>query len=164
AGLALVLVVAAGLLAHRPLSRVPENTLKFAVGLLLVSFGTFWSAEGVGVEWPGADAMLLGLLAGYALLSWALVLALRGRSPPARPLAPAPCCRIGRVGALVWSSSAAAASRMPPNNGGRGETSTGRSRIPAQPGTPHDSSQGDRAQYGGQALRDERRVGAVGQD
>jgi uncharacterized membrane protein len=80
AGLALVLVVAAGLLAHRPLSRVPENTLKFAVGLLLVSFGTFWSAEGVGVEWPGADAMLLGLLAGYALLSWALVLALRGRS------------------------------------------------------------------------------------
>jgi uncharacterized membrane protein len=80
AGLALVLVVAAGLLAHRPLSRVPENTLKFAVGLLLVSFGTFWSAEGVGVEWPGADVMLLGLLAGYALLSWALVLALRGRS------------------------------------------------------------------------------------
>ena len=80
AGLALVLVVAAGLLAHRPLSRVPENTLKFAVGLLLVSFGTFWSAEGVGVELPGADAMLLVLLAGYALLSWALVLVLRGRS------------------------------------------------------------------------------------
>jgi uncharacterized membrane protein len=79
AGLALMLVVAAGLLAHRPLSRVSENTLKFAVGLLLVSFGTFWSAEGVGVEWPGADVMLLGLLAGYALLSWALVLALRGR-------------------------------------------------------------------------------------
>src|SRR5262249_3408692 len=49
AGAALVIVVVAGLLAHRPLSRVPENTIKFAVGLLLTTFGCFWAAEGAGV-------------------------------------------------------------------------------------------------------------------
>lgn len=79
AGLAVVLVTLAGLAAHRPLSRVPENKLKFAVGLLLTSFGTFWGAEGVGVVWPGADLMLLALLAAYGILAWLLVLALQGQ-------------------------------------------------------------------------------------
>lgn len=73
AGLAIVLVCIAGMVAHRPLSRVPENTLKFAVGLLLTAFGAFWAGEGVGVEWPGADLMLLALLIAYGVLAWGLV-------------------------------------------------------------------------------------------
>jgi uncharacterized membrane protein len=59
AGLAVLLVVAAGLAVHAPLARVPENTLKFAVGVMLTSFGTFWGAEGAGAHWPGGDAALL---------------------------------------------------------------------------------------------------------
>jgi uncharacterized membrane protein len=50
---ALLVVVALGLALHRPLARVPENTLKFAVGVLLSAFGTFWVAEGAGLAWPG---------------------------------------------------------------------------------------------------------------
>ena len=57
---ALVVVVVAGVLARGPLARVPENTIKFAVGLLLTSFGCFWGAEGAGVDWPGDELSLLG--------------------------------------------------------------------------------------------------------
>jgi uncharacterized membrane protein len=74
---AFVLVVAAGLLAHRPLSRVPENTIKFVVGLLLTSFGCFWAAEGVGVDWPADEVSLLGVIVFFAAVSFALVRALR---------------------------------------------------------------------------------------
>jgi len=63
----LVLVVAA--VVHRPLARVPENALKFTVGLMLVSFGTFWAGEGIGIEWPTEDAAILLILAGYLVLS-----------------------------------------------------------------------------------------------
>jgi uncharacterized membrane protein len=73
AGVALVVVTAAGAIAARPLSRVPENTMKFTVGLMLVTFGTFWLGEGLGLDWPGADASLLWLLALYGLLSWGAV-------------------------------------------------------------------------------------------
>jgi uncharacterized membrane protein len=52
---AAALVLAAGLLIHRPLARVPENTLKFAVGVMLSAFGIFWVGEGLGVPWPGED-------------------------------------------------------------------------------------------------------------
>ena len=69
AACALVLVLAVGLVIHQPLSRVPENALKFAVGLLLSSFGTFWAVEGLGVNWPGSDAAILALLALYLLTS-----------------------------------------------------------------------------------------------
>jgi Ca2+/H+ antiporter, TMEM165/GDT1 family len=62
---AAVLVAAVGLALHRPLARVPENTLKFAVGVMLSSFGTFWIGEGYGVEWPGGDLSVLGLIAGF---------------------------------------------------------------------------------------------------
>src|SRR2546421_1010997 len=62
AGIALVLVVVVGVLVHEPLRRVPENTMKFAVGVMLATFGIFWSVEGTGIEWPGADGALLGLL------------------------------------------------------------------------------------------------------
>lgn len=62
---ALLLVVALGLLLHRPLSMVPENTLKLSVGVLLSAFGTFWVGEGIGLTWPGADWSILGLTLGF---------------------------------------------------------------------------------------------------
>ena len=74
---AFVVVLIAGVIAHAPLTRVPENTLKFGVGLMLTSFGIFWSTEGAGVSWPGADASLLGLIGFMALVSFALVEILR---------------------------------------------------------------------------------------
>src|SRR6188472_3106149 len=58
AGVAVVLVAAVGAVARHPLARVPENTLKFAVGTMLTTFGIFWAAEGTGVDWPGGDAAL----------------------------------------------------------------------------------------------------------
>jgi len=77
AAAALGVVVVAGAVAHAPLSRVPENTLKFAVGLLLTTFGTFWGAEGAGASWPGDDAALPVLLAFYVLVSVVAVRVLR---------------------------------------------------------------------------------------
>jgi uncharacterized membrane protein len=62
---ALLLVIIVGAAVHRPLARVPENQLKFLVGLLLSAFGTFWFGEGVGLAWPGADLSLATLVAGY---------------------------------------------------------------------------------------------------
>ena len=79
AAVALLVVVVAGVLAHAPLSRVPENALKFTVGLLLTTFGTFWSAEGAGASWPGDDAALPAILAYVTLASFFAVRALRDR-------------------------------------------------------------------------------------
>lgn len=70
---ALVLVALLGLVLHRPLSRTPENTLKFVVGVLLSGFGAFWIGEGVGVAWPGEDWAILGLTAGFLLVGLAAV-------------------------------------------------------------------------------------------
>ena len=64
--LAILLVVAVGLIVHRPLSRVPENGLKLAVGLMLITFGTFWAGEGIGIEWPAGDLTIVLLLVLYA--------------------------------------------------------------------------------------------------
>ncbi|MEA2376340.1 MAG: Ca2+/H+ antiporter, family [Thermoleophilaceae bacterium] len=85
AGAAGLLVLVSGAILHRPLARVPENTLKFAVGLLLATFGTFWAVEGLGfvtqsqasLDWPGGDAAILGLLAVWSAVSYLAVLALR---------------------------------------------------------------------------------------
>jgi uncharacterized membrane protein len=77
AGLAVVLVVVAGVAIRGPLARVPENTLKFAVGVLLTSFGTFWGAEGAGASWPGSDAALLAIIAVVLLTAVGLVALLR---------------------------------------------------------------------------------------
>jgi uncharacterized membrane protein len=77
AGAAAVLVVAAGLIARGPLERVPENRIKFAVGLLLTSFGCFWAAEGAGIDWPGDELSLLGVIAFLGVVSFALVRVLR---------------------------------------------------------------------------------------
>lgn len=62
AAFALALVMTAGLVLHRPLARVPENALKFGSGVLLVAFGIFWTGEGIGIRWPGNDALLLVLI------------------------------------------------------------------------------------------------------
>ena len=80
AAVALVVVVTVGALARQPLSLVPENTLKFVVGVMLTSFGTFWAGEGVGIDWPGADASLAALIA--LTVAWSLLFArLLARQP-----------------------------------------------------------------------------------
>ena len=92
------LVVAIGFVAHRPLARVPENTLKYTVGLLLATFGTFWSVEGLGVfqpgsaglEWPGGEWSLLALLVGWLALSRLLVRTLPSVSSRGLPAVAAP--------------------------------------------------------------------------
>jgi uncharacterized membrane protein len=62
---ACALVLAIGLIVHKPLARVPENTLKFGVGIMLSAFGVFWTGEGLGVEWPGHDAAILAFAAVF---------------------------------------------------------------------------------------------------
>ncbi|HUJ93284.1 MAG TPA: hypothetical protein VLW05_11340 [Gaiellaceae bacterium] len=79
AAAALVLVAVVGVLVRAPLARVPENTLKFAVGVMLTTFGIFWSAEGAGADWPGGDAALPVVLAFVVLVSFASVALLRRR-------------------------------------------------------------------------------------
>jgi uncharacterized membrane protein len=73
AAAALVVVLIAGMIVHAPLTRVPENTLKFGVGVMLTSFGIFWASEGAGVKWPGSDASLLGVIAFVIAVSFGLV-------------------------------------------------------------------------------------------
>jgi uncharacterized membrane protein len=74
---AVVLVAAVGVAARAPLARVPENTLKFTVGVMLTTFGIFWSTEGAGADWPGGDAAILGVLAFVIVWSFVLVGLLR---------------------------------------------------------------------------------------
>jgi uncharacterized membrane protein len=76
---AFVVVLIAGVFIHRPLSRVPENTLKFGVGVMLTSFGIFWGAEGAGADWPGGDLALLGVIACVLLYALGLVAYARRR-------------------------------------------------------------------------------------
>jgi uncharacterized membrane protein len=71
-GLAVLMVVAAGAAARAPLAKVPENTMKFAVGVMLSSFGMFWGAEGAGANWPGGDAALLAIIPGIFIAAIAL--------------------------------------------------------------------------------------------
>ena len=86
AAAAAVIVLIVGAAVHRPLARVPENTLKYVVGLLLSSFGVFWVVEGLGafapggssLRWPGGDLALLGLLAAWLIVSQAMIRLLRG--------------------------------------------------------------------------------------
>jgi uncharacterized membrane protein len=78
---AVAVVAAAGAAARAPLARVPENTLKFVVGVMLSAFGTFWGAEGAGASWPGGDAALLALVPLIALFGGCLVLVLRPGAP-----------------------------------------------------------------------------------
>ena len=85
AAVALVLVAGVGIGVRAPLARVPENTMKFAVGIMLTTFGIFWSTEGAGAAWPGSDAALVGVLAFVVASSAALVALLRRQRVPALP-------------------------------------------------------------------------------
>ncbi len=80
AAAAVVIVGTVGVILRTPLARVPENTMKFVVGVLLTSFGTFWGAEGAGIHWPGGDGAILGIVALVAASSIGLVLLLRSRT------------------------------------------------------------------------------------
>ncbi len=77
AGVAVVVVALTGVAVRAPLTRVPENTMKFSVGVMLTSFGTFWGAEGAGASWPGGDGALLAIIPGVILLALAMVRWLR---------------------------------------------------------------------------------------
>ena len=83
AAAALLLVTVLGLVLHRPVSMIPENALKFTVGVLLCAFGTFWVGEGIGLAWPGEDWSLLGLLAGFLAAAAIAVALCRARAAPA---------------------------------------------------------------------------------
>jgi uncharacterized membrane protein len=72
-------VAGLGFALHRPLARVPENTLKFIVGVLLSAFGTFWVGEGTGLVWSGSDLAILWLIAAYLGVALALVPLSRAR-------------------------------------------------------------------------------------
>jgi uncharacterized membrane protein len=74
---ACLLVACVGLIVHRPLARVPENTLKFAVGVMLSAFGVFWTGEGFGVDWPGADLAIVAFAALFLAGSGAAIVMLR---------------------------------------------------------------------------------------
>lgn len=87
AAAAVVVVATAGLAVHAPLARVPENTMKFAVGVMLTSFGVFWGAEGAGVSWPGNDAALLALVPLTALAALGYTALLRRAQSAARSAA-----------------------------------------------------------------------------
>ena len=71
------LIAIAGLVLRRPLARVPENTLKFAVGVMLSAFGVFWTGEGLGVAWPGADLAIIGFAALFVLVAALAAVAVR---------------------------------------------------------------------------------------
>jgi uncharacterized membrane protein len=79
AAAAIIVVTLTGIAVKAPLTKVPENWMKFAVGVMLTSFGTFWGAEGAGVAWPGNDAALLVLVPLVALVAAAYIFWLRGR-------------------------------------------------------------------------------------
>jgi uncharacterized membrane protein len=81
AALAVLAILAAGLALRAPLARVPENGMKFAVGVLLTSFGIFWGAEGAGAHWPGGEASLAPLVVVVLLVALALVRDVRSRMP-----------------------------------------------------------------------------------
>jgi uncharacterized membrane protein len=76
---AVAVVAAAGVAVRAPLSRVPENTMKFVVGIMLTAFGMFWGAEGAGAQWPGSDLALLVLIPAVGLYALILVAVFRRR-------------------------------------------------------------------------------------
>jgi uncharacterized membrane protein len=89
AACAVVIVAAVGFAVKAPLARVPENTMKFVVGIMLTSFGVFWGAEGAGANWPGSDAALLVIIPAIGLYCIGLVALLRRSGPSGTPSGPA---------------------------------------------------------------------------
>lgn len=92
---AVAVVVLTALAVRAPLARVPENSMKFAVGVMLTAFGTFWGAEGAGSRWPGSDAALLVLVPAIAVFALGVVALLRRQRERAETLAAAELVRSG---------------------------------------------------------------------
>ena len=88
AAAAIILVTIVGIAVRAPLTKVPENWMKLAVGVMLTSFGTFWGAEGAGVRWPGNDAALLVVIPVVAVVAAACILWLRSRKAAVTVSAP----------------------------------------------------------------------------
>ena len=86
ASLAVVIVAIAGFAIHKPLTKVPENTMKFIVGVLLTSFGIFWGTEGAGAHWPHADLSLLGIIPAVLLVCLGLIQLLKARKALNKPV------------------------------------------------------------------------------
>jgi uncharacterized membrane protein len=88
---AALVVVALGIALHRPLTQVPENALKFGVGVIIVSFGIFWLGEGLGLAWPGGDLAVVAIIAGVFALAHSVAASIRlqnqriGHSAPDKP-------------------------------------------------------------------------------
>jgi uncharacterized membrane protein len=82
-------VVLAGVAVHAPLARVPENAMKFGVGVMLTSFGTFWGGEGAGARWPAGDGALLAIVPVTLAFALAMVAVLRRRTSASPTPAPA---------------------------------------------------------------------------
>jgi uncharacterized membrane protein len=80
AAVALLLIIGLGFVLHHPLANVPENKLKFVVGVMLSAFGTFWVGEGAKVIWPGGDWSILGLIVGYLVVAIVTVSLCRGNT------------------------------------------------------------------------------------
>jgi uncharacterized membrane protein len=85
AAVAVALVLVVGIAIHAPLTRVPENAMKFAVGVMLTSYGMFWGAEGAGAKWPGSDAALLAIIPLTLIVALAIVGAVRRRRTAGAP-------------------------------------------------------------------------------
>jgi uncharacterized membrane protein len=85
AGAAAVVVIGVGALVARQLREVPENTMKFVVGVMLTSFGLFWVGEGAGLHWPGSDAAILVMIAGFLALAYVLTKALDTKTKGSEP-------------------------------------------------------------------------------
>ncbi len=85
AAAALVLVAVVGLIVARQLSEVPENTIKTVVGVMLCSFGLFWTGEGAGVAWPGEDLFIPVLVAYFVVVYFAFAAFMRTRLPAPLP-------------------------------------------------------------------------------
>jgi len=100
---ACLLVLAIGFLVHRPLSRVPENTLKFVVGVMLSSFGVFWTGEGLGADWPGSDAALVAIAVLFLAVALIAVVTLLVKFAGIGGLAGSLLLLAGAIGLLVES-------------------------------------------------------------
>jgi uncharacterized membrane protein len=110
AAAAIVVVTVTGIAVRAPLARLPENAMKFAVGIMLTSFGLFWGTEGAGVSWPGHDAALLVLIPVTALVSLGYTALLRqGRATGPQPV-PASAARPSESASASASESEEVAS------------------------------------------------------
>jgi uncharacterized membrane protein len=116
AGIAVATVIAAGVLARAPLAKVPENTLKLIVGVMLTSFGVFWGAEGAGTHWPGGDAALLAIIPFFLVVALGISAAIRRstRRGLARPLpVEQPQTDLSNIGVTDASDSSRRMSKLP---------------------------------------------------